>query len=975
MNAPAPGNAEAEAASRDRREIDVIEGMSEGFLALDGDYRLTYINKAGEKMFGQPREELLGRDLWSTFALSSTNAEPAYRRAMEQRIATRFEIFYEPWQRWFEANIDPTSNGGLAVYFRDISHRKKNETILNGQKRAFELAVNGAPLQQILDVLVSTIEQFASDGVMASVLLLDADGVHVHVGSAPHLPPAYSRALEGLPIGPTAGSCGTAAYTKQRVVVADIATDPLWDDYRAFAQPHGLRACWSTPILSPTGEVLGTFALYHPRVFAPRNEDLEIVDLLTHTASVVIERYREVERRAEAEKQLAVQIDGLERLHALALKLAHTPSLRDKLDAIVQTAAEIHETSRGLLCVYRADGREIEACSSIGLDKELVASLVQRDDAVAPSRHSFARKTRIVVEDIETDDRFEAVRDVARTAGFRSVHTTPITMRSGEVIGVLSLHFTAPRKPTQLQMRLADLCAAHAADAVDAARSEEALRQSEEQFRHLADNMSQFAWMADGNGSLFWYNERWFEFTGTTLDDMQGWGWTKVHHPDHVDRVVKKIEDAFKTGQAWEDTFPLRGKDGTYRWFLSRAVPLRDTSGRVVRWFGTNTDITAVREAEMKLQQAKEAAEEANRAKDQFLAMLGHELRNPLAPIVTALELAKSHDEDHSGEIAVMERQVQHLVRLVEDILDIARFTRGKVTIVRERIELSAVVRRALEMSMPLIGEKHHQLQVDVPEEGLAVNGDPVRLAQIVSNLVSNAAKYTNPNGRISIHAGREEGTIVFRVKDNGIGLSPDALKSIFDEFVQESEALKSARGGLGLGLAIVKKLVQLHGGTVEAHSEGRGRGSEFVVRLPPATGTPAEAQPALRTEPVAAAQPRRILIVDDNEDAAALLEQTLRRMGYVVAVAYDGAAALDTAADFQPEVALIDLNLPKISGYDLPPLLRSVPGLANLRLVAATGHGEESVRDRTREAQFDAHLVKPIGIRTLARTLDELLQ
>ena len=305
-------------------------------------------------------------------------------------------------------------------------------------------------------------------------------------------------------------------------------------------------------------------------------------------------------------------------------------------------------------------------------------------------------------------------------------------------------------------------------DLSDRRQTEQALIESEARFRTMADNISQLAWMADERGWIFWYNRRWFEFTGTTFDEMQGWGWTAVHHPDHVERVVRKIQASWDSGEMWEDTFPLRGKDGTYRWFLSRALPVHDASGRIVRWFGTNTDITERRQAE-------EALREADRRKDAFIALLAHELRNPLAPLRHGLEIQRLAGTDLTAleqARAMMERQVNHMVRLVDDLLDVSRISSGKLVLRKSLVDVRDAIRDALETVEPAMREARHELRLDLPSESLPVKADPVRLTQVFSNLLNNAARYTSPGGRIEVVAVREGDLVAVSVIDNGIGIS-----------------------------------------------------------------------------------------------------------------------------------------------------------------------------------------------------------
>ncbi len=367
---------------------------------------------------------------------------------------------------------------------------------------------------------------------------------------------------------------------------------------------------------------------------------------------------------------------------------------------------------------------------------------------------------------------------------------------------------------------------------------------------------------------------------------------------------------------------------------------------------------------------ASEAAARANRTKDEFLAMLGHELRNPLAPIVTALELIRARGEAaFERERAIVERQVLHLRRLVDDLLDVSAITNGRVQLARAPLALDTVIAQAVETTRPLLDRRRQQLALDLGD-ALHVDGDAMRLAQVFTNLLTNAAKYTPPEGHIAIHGAREGDAVVVRVRDDGVGISAELLPYVFDLFQQGPQQLDRAQGGLGLGLAIVRSLVALHGGTVTAHSEGANRGSELVVRLPAtAAPVPASAPEALSHSPAA----RRVLVVDDNHDAATLLADALGLLGYATHVAHDGEEAMRAAAMFAPELALLDLGLPTIDGYELGRRLRVL--LRVPKLIAVTGYGQEADRARTREAGFDAHLVKPVDLATLQATLSEVLR
>jgi PAS domain S-box-containing protein len=410
--------------------------------------------------------------------------------------------------------------------------------------------------------------------------------------------------------------------------------------------------------------------------------------------------------------------------------------------------------------------------------------------------------------------------------------------------------------------------------------------------------------------------------------------------------------------------------------------PLRDVGGEVYGMMAIAVDITEQVRARQVIEKAHnervkllEDLEAASRAKDEFLAMLGHELRNPLAPIVTALALMKLRSGNQAGrEQQIIERQVSHLIRLVDDLLDVSKITRGKVILKKESVPLAEVLAKAVEMASFLFEQRSHQLVIDAPSETVRWEGDPVRLAQVVANLLTNAARYTAVGGSIRLSAYREGSELLIAVKDNGMGIPKEMLPRIFDLFVQGKRSADRAEGGLGLGLTLVKTLVALHGGTVEAHSEGVGRGSEFIVRLPAATPESAAGAvppPELPLPPLPpAAHPQRVLVVDDNADAAELLGEALLALGHEVRIANDPLAALTLLAQFRPAVAVLDIGLPVMDGYELAQRIRERPEASGCRLIAVTGYGQEHDRLRSEQAGFETHLVKPIHIEQLVQLI-----
>jgi len=548
----------------------------------------------------------------------------------------------------------------------------------------------------------------------------------------------------------------------------------------------------------------------------------------------------------------------------------------------------------------------------------------------------------------ERIDHFETVR-VAKDGRRMDISLTvsPIRDADGKVIGASKV----------------------ARDITDHKQAEKDLRQSEERLRSMANATPAIIWTADPSGAITFHNQRWLDYTGLTpAENTFDWP-ARVLHPDDLDRCIREWSRALVQGTDYEIEVRNRRRGGEYRWFLTRATPIRDADGRIIEWFGSTTDIHDRKRAE-------EALREADRRKDEFLAVLAHELRNPLAPIRNSLHILRltgQHEPAAERVGEMMERQVNHMVRLVDDLLEVSRITRGKIELRKEQIEVAAIVRSAVETSRPLIEAAGHQLALAIPPEPLTLEGDHVRLTQVIANLLNNAAKYTDAGGQIWLSVRRERKEVEISVRDTGMGIPPDMIPRVFDLFTQIDRHADRAQGGLGIGLTLVKSLVEMHGGSVRAHSKGVGQGSEFVVRLPLAPDPRRAVLPGKEASLSTVLAARRVLVVDDNRDAAESLGMLLKLLGAQVHVVYDGPTALEAVATYKPAVVLLDIGMPGMDGHEVARRIRLESEFREVILIALTGWGHEEDRQRSQSAGFDYHLIKPADVNSLETLLGSL--
>ncbi|MBC7933101.1 MAG: PAS domain S-box protein [Rubrivivax sp.] len=520
-------------------------------------------------------------------------------------------------------------------------------------------------------------------------------------------------------------------------------------------------------------------------------------------------------------------------------------------------------------------------------------------------------------------------------------------------------------------------------DITDRKLAEEAVRESERQLRTLADAVPQLVWMADADGYIFWYNERWYDYTGTTPEQMEGWGWQSVHDPELLPRVVKRWKASLETGEPFEMEFPLKGVDGVFRWFLTRVNPLRDSQGHIVRWFGTNTDVDEQR-------RTAEELREANRLKDEFLATVSHELRTPLTAILGWAHLLRAGQVDEKnvvGALETIERNARAQSQLIDDLLDVSRIITGKLRLDVRQIDPGSFIESAIEALRPAAEAKDVRIQKVMDTGVVSVAGDPARLQQVVWNLLSNAIKFTPKGGRVQVRLERINSHIEIAVSDTGAGIKPEFLPHVFERFRQADQKTTREHGGLGLGLAIVRHLVELHGGTVQADSPGEGQGATFVVNLPivpvyQKDNLAERVHPAARDILTSYDCPERldglkVLVVDDEVDTREVFRVSIAHCGAEVVTAGSAQEALEAIEKEQPNLLISDIGMPGEDGYELIRKVRALPSGRGGKIpaIALTAYARTEDRLRALRAGYQMHISKPVELAELVAVMASLIQ
>ena len=923
---------EEELRTSELRSRRILESITDGFFTLDHEWRYDYVNPEAERILDRPAGALLGVELWQAYpGTIGSEFERAYRRVVAERISQSFLAYYPDHDAWYEVRAYPTQTG-LAVYFRDVSEAKRAEELLRDNEERFR-----------------TLFSSMDEGFCVVDMIFDEAGKAVDYRIV-EMNPAFERhtGLQGVigrtvrEFAPTLDEFWFATYGR-----VSTTGEPI----RFVQKAEALDGRW--------------FNVYAFRLGNPESRKVAIL-------------FNDITANKRAEQELVTRHQHARLLSDISARLVlrgedGKRESADELLAAVFADVAHHLDANYYFNFALADEPEtLRLVSSSGLDDAARTALKQiRFGEYLCGLVAQTRKP-LVIEDLQHCPLQNVSAMCALGAG---AYAGFPMLADGLLVGTISFASSSRLRFSPEELALVQVVVDLLAAATERDRLALSVREAEQQFRTLADNIPQLAWVADAgtDGQVHWFNKHWLDYTGTTLEQMQGSGWQTVHHPEHAERVIGKFSRHVKEGLDWEDTFPLRRHDGEFRWFLSRMKVIRDEAGTVVRIFGTNTDVTDQREMAERLQQQAADLAEADRRKDEFLAILAHELRNPLAPLrngLQVLKLAKGNLEAAEQSVAMMERQLMQMVRLVDDLMEVSRISLGKIELHKERVDLATVVQQAVETSSPLIESSGHELIIRVPAQPVTVFGDLTRLAQVFANLLNNAAKFSERGSRITITLERHDQDATVSVADTGIGIPGHLLANVFDLFSQVDRSLEKTRGGLGIGLALAKGLVEMHGGSIVASSEGLGRGSVFAVRLPTLAAKPREVSSTSESREPRARPAQRILIVDDNLDSSSSLRILLELGGHEVITANDGADAVDAAESFRPQVILMDLGMPRLNGFDSCRRIREMAWGQAPVMIAVTGWGQESDKRRSAEAGFDHHLVKPVDFQALEKLL-----
>ena len=938
-----------------------------------GPDRVTLMNDACVPLFGAAHATGLGmpaasawRELWPEVSDTVAGAFERNEAFAIGPVALSLDGEHGPLEAHFRISGTPLGDDdtgmveGVLCGFADVTA----EVIGAREMRLLDRLVQRRPAPDAFHAVIDALARAPAEFPFAGIYLREVDGGHAVLASCTGI--AAGHSLMPATVAP---DCALGIALREAVADEGLRTLPFPE--AAFGSvPTGP---WSRPPREAIVLPLAPASAGRQAVLVAALNPFRALDAAHRRflGIVASQASAQVACAEGGEAALATQLESLTRLHALALRLGGIAGEREALDAILETAVEATGGSSGIVWLQDPQNGDLVAHATRGLAGARTAlfARISANQQGGSAGNAFARAARWVVGDTDTDPLFTPYREAARAAGFRSVHSTPIVTRSGALLGVLSVHHAQPSQPSRPDQQVADVCARHAADAIEVLRSQEMLRESERLYRAIGESIQYGVWTADGEGNHTYVSDALLQLTGVARSDWNA-RWREIVHPDDAPGFFERLRHCVATGEQLDQEYRVRCADGLYRTILMRGVPVRGAEGGVAAWAGINLDIERLKQAERELR-------ELDLRKDEFIATLAHELRNPLAPLRNGLEVLRlAGDNPAMGDKAraMMERQLAQMVRLVDDLLDVSRVSRGKIELRREPVELALVLRNAIETSQPLLASRGHELVVSIPRDSIRVDADTTRMSQVFWNLLNNAAKYTEPGGRIELAVRGRAGKVSVSIRDNGIGIPAQMQARVFDIFTQVDRTLEKSQGGLGIGLSIAKRLVEMHGGTIRVKSAGRCQGSEFIVTLPAivSPGALRERLDVTGAHPRLGGPSRRVLVADDNPDSAASLSLMLEVLGNEVRVAHDGEEAFAAAAEFHPDVILLDIGMPKLNGYGACQMIRAQPWGQVPSIVAVTGWGQEEDKARARAAGFDRHLLKPVEPAMLEEVIRE---
>jgi PAS domain S-box-containing protein len=982
-----------QAAENERRYWQSLESISDAFAQLDFEWRYTYVNARAAENIGKPAAEMIGRSIWDLSpALLGTQMETRCRTAMKDGKPADFEFYFAPLDRWFEHRLYP-SEAGLAVFSADITDRKRAE-------------LENRRLLAILEATPDLVSTVRSDGVIQysnrearRVLELDGDGEGNRQSLDRH--PVWTAPLvreDGIPAalrdgywrGETAvrTADGRQVATDQVIIshadsggatflstiARDITNRKEVEDLLRMGEARFRSLAEAVPQIVWTAAPDGRITFINKRwtdftgLSLEETNDLEAVKRVIHPEDIerVFERWADALAHGtphEAEWRFRDRKDGGYRWF-----LTRALPVHDASGSVIEwfgTATDIDDRKRA----EEALARERELLQTIFDRIPVMLTLYDPDTRVVRTNPEFGRIVGWTAAEAAGGSLMEQC--YPDPAHREQVAAFMASCRDGWMDIRMRTRDGRDIETSWANVRLSDdTQVGIGIDISDRKRDEEELRRREQEFRTLAENTPDLIARFDQQLRHVYVNRRVEELTGRPLSEYLGKTNRDLGVPEplgsdgeaHLRRVFETARPA-----TLEFTLPLPGGE---RHFLSWFGPELGPAGEVETVLCITRDVTEQKQLEAELRRRMTELSEADRRKDVFLATLAHELRNPLAPVRTAVEVLKAKgpaDQMLVHSRGIIERQVRHMARLLDDLLDVSRITRNKLELRRQPVTLASVLDAALETSRPLVEAGGHRLVVELPRESVHLEADMVRLAQVFSNLLNNAAKYTERDGQITLAVLIQGDFVTVCVRDTGIGIAPEMMPRLFEMFAQAQPALERSQGGLGIGLSLVRGIVELHGGTVEARSEGPGQGSEFVVRLPVIS---AATDDSPDVEEGTCAMTCRILVADDNRDAADSLATMLGLLGYEVRATHDGEEAVRLASEFRPEVVVLDIGMPRLNGYQAAERIRAAEWGRDMLLLALTGWGQEEDRRRAQEAGFGHHLTKPVDPSELVKLL-----